>query len=100
MAVCEVQKSPIHGNGVFATENIAAEITLFETHVLGTTDRWVNISPNCQYNHSKKNTNCRSETKGRFKFLVTIREIEKGEELLVDFTLDTDLEQPQEGWSE
>ena len=71
MAVCEVQKSPIHGNGVFATENIVAEITLFETHVLGTTDRWVNISPNCQYNHSKKNTNCRSETKGRFKFLVT-----------------------------
>ena len=99
MAVCEVQKSPIHGSGVFATENIAAEITLFETHVLGPTDRWVNISPNCQYNHSKKNTNCRSETRGRFKFLITIREIEAGEELLVDFTLDTDLEQPQEGWS-
>ena len=111
MAVCEVQKSPIHGNGVFAEEDIAAEVTLFETHVLGVgAERWVstavgprswvNISPNCQYNHSKKNTNCRSETRGRFKFLVTIREIKKGEELLVDFTLDTDLEQPQEGWSE
>jgi SET domain-containing protein len=117
MAVCEVQKSPIHGNGVFATENIAAEVTLFETHVRGAPDGralrhkrkffvsvdigdWVNISPNCQYNHSKKNTNCRSETRGRFKFLVTLREIQKGEELLVDFTLDTDLEQPREGWSE
>ena len=54
MAVCEVQKSPIHGSGVFATENIAAEITLFETHVLGPTDRWVNISPNCQYNTRRK----------------------------------------------
>jgi SET domain-containing protein len=100
MAICEVQKSPIHGNGVFAAEDIAAEVTLFETHVLGPADKWVNISPNCQYNHSKKNTNCRSETRGRFKFLVTLREIQKGEELLVDFTLDTDLEQPREGWSE
>tara|TARA_R110000765_G_scaffold34189_4_gene77662 strand:- start:113 stop:445 length:333 start_codon:yes stop_codon:yes gene_type:complete len=109
MAKCEVQKSPIHGSGVFAAENIEAEVTLFETHVLGErvivsghlkgSDLWVNISPNCQYNHSKKNTNCRSETRDGFKFLVTIREIEKGEELLVDFTLDTDLEQPQEGWS-
>jgi SET domain-containing protein len=99
MASCEVQKSPIHGSGVFATENISAEVTLFETHVLGAADRWVNISPNCQYNHSKENANCRSETKRGFKFLVTIREIKKGEELLVDFTLDTDLEQPQEGWS-
>ena len=111
MAICEVQKSPIHGNGVFAAEDIAAEVTLFETHVLGQGSewwggttirprRWVNISANCQYNHSKKNANCRSETKRRFKFLVTIREIQKGEELLVDFTLDDDLEQPQEGWSE
>jgi|GEM_PF-3089958 SET domain-containing protein len=105
MGLCEVQKSTIHGNGVFATENIEANVTLFETHVMGGRDRgfkseWVNISPNCQYNHSKKNANCRSETRGKFKFLVTIREIQKDEELLVDFTLDTDLEQPQEGWSE
>ena len=100
MGICEVQKSPIHGEGVFAAKNIAADVTLFETHVMGPAGVWVNISPNCQYNHSKKNTNCRSETRGRFKFLITIREIEKGEELLVDFTKDPDLEQPQEGWSE
>ena len=100
MGICEVQKSGIHGEGVFAAKNIAADVTLFETRVMGPAGVWVNISPNCQYNHSKKNTNCRSETRGRFKFLMTIRKIEKGEELLVDFTKDPDLEQPQEGWSE
>jgi SET domain-containing protein len=99
MAVCEVQKSSIHGFGIFATEDIPAETRLFETHVFRN-PLWINILPNSQYNHSKKNVNCLSETEGVLKFLVTIREIKKGEELLVDFTVDADLEDPQEGWSE
>jgi SET domain-containing protein len=100
MPKCEVQESSIHGIGIFASENIPAKTDLFETHILKAADGWINISPNCQYNHSKKNTNCRSETRGQFKYLVTIRTIQEGEELLVDFTQDGDLEQPQEGWSE
>jgi SET domain-containing protein len=49
------------------------------------------------YNHSK-NANCESVTEGRSKILVSTKKIEIGEEILVDFTKDKDLEQPQEGW--
>ena len=127
MAVCEVQKSAIHGNGLFATEDIAEGVTLFQTHFRKMTGlpcepqhaRWLNMSPNCQYNHSKKNANCQSKTISTHecpecghvrqhceasgpgaKVLVTLREIQKGEELLVDYTKDWMLEQPKEGWSE
>jgi hypothetical protein len=127
MAICEVQKSPIQGSGLFATEDIGEGVTLFQTHYRKKTGlscethtaRWHNMSPNCQYNHSKKNANCRSKTISTHecpecghvkqhceasgpgaKVLVTLREIQKGEELLVDYTKDLDLEQPEEGWSE
>ena len=49
------------------------------------------------YNHSK-NANCASTTEGPYKFLVCVVDIKSGEELLIDFTKDKDLEQPQEGW--
>jgi len=99
----EVKESPIHGNGIFATENILANTDLFQTHRLNTGNlvlgKWINIKPNCMYNHSV-NANCKSVTALPHKLLVSIRDIKKGEEFLVDFTKDKDLEQPQEGWSE
>ena len=110
MKTCELKKSPIHGNGIFATEDIKKHTTLFETHVLDE-PMWINIKPNCSYNHSKDNENCSSVTRSissiidgeeiptrQIKFLVTLCDIKKGEELLVDYTKDPDLEQPQEGW--
>ena len=39
-------------------------------------------------------------TKGKVKFLVTLGDIKEGEELLVDYTKDRHLEQPQGGWVE
>tara|TARA_A100001515_G_C4570326_1_gene209511 strand:+ start:444 stop:743 length:300 start_codon:yes stop_codon:yes gene_type:complete len=95
----EYKKSPIHGNGIFATEKIKPEQKLFQTHVIahGFDLEWVNIKPNCMYNHSK-NANCKSVTEGSYKFLMSITEIQIGEELLVDFTEDKDLEQPQKDW--
>jgi SET domain-containing protein len=35
---------------------------------------------------------------GDYKYLVTLRKIKNGEELLVDYNKDKDLEQPEEGW--
>ncbi len=95
----EYKESPIHGNGIFATEVISSQKRLFQTHVIahGFDLEWVNIKPNCMYNHSK-NANCKSVTEGKHKFLVSTKEIQMGDELLVDFTKDKDLEQPQEDW--
>jgi hypothetical protein len=99
----EVKKSPIHGNGIFATQNIPTGTSLFQTHRLNIGNlvrgKWINIKPNCMYNHSI-NANCKSVTTSRHKLLVSIGDIKRGEEFLVDFTKDKDLEQPQEGWSE
>ncbi len=113
MKTCELKKSLVHGNGIFATKDIKKHTTLFETHILDepiSLPMWINIKPNCSYNHSKDNENCSSVTRSisyvngeevparQIKFLVTLRDIKKGEELLVDYTKDRDLEQPQDGW--
>ena len=99
MKLCEFKKSSVHGNGIFATKDIEKHTVLFETHLLDE-PLWVNIKPNCSYNHSRVNENCSSVTKGKVKFLVTLGDIKEGEELLVDYTKDRHLEQPQEGWVE
>ena len=99
MKLCEFKESPVHGNGIFAIADIEKHTVLFETHLLDS-PLWVNIKPNCSYNHSRDNENCSSVTKGKVKFLVTLDDIKEGEELLVDYTKDGHLEQPQEGWVE
>ena len=98
MSSCEFKESKVHGKGIFATEIIPAHKVMFETHkkTSGALE-WLNLLPNCSYNHSDK-PNCRSLTLGNFKYLVTLREIQKGEELLIDYRKDRDLEQPKRGW--
>ena len=98
MSFCELRTSDVHGRGIFATESLPANKVLFETHKKTSgAFEWLNLVPNCSYNHSNE-PNCRSLTLGDFKYLVTLREVKEGEELLVDYTKDKDLEQPQEGW--
>lgn len=121
----EFKDSPVHGKGIFALVDIPAGTELFQTHVMDSlvgkrspaamkpaaspypakmlknSDNlmrmWINIKPNHRYNHSTK-ANCSSSTKSDTKYLVTLSDIKKGDELLVDYTKDRDLEQPQHGW--
>jgi len=115
--ICEVKESPIHGNGLFALYDIKQGVWLFETHILdsGWVDSmpknaiikhskkipflWINLNPHCMYNHSETEANCVSQTEGKRKILVAKRDIKVGEELLVDYTKDPDLEQPREIWN-
>ena len=100
MSECEFKKSDVHGKGIFASKNLRENQVLFETHKKTSGNlQWVNLVPNCSYYHSS-NPNCQSLTLGDFKYLVTLKEIQEGEELLVDYTKDKELEQPKEGWKE
>ena len=99
--ICEIRESDIHGKGVFALCDIKQGTLLFETHMKDLSqwdDSWINLTPNCLYNHSKTKANCLSQTNGKWKILVADKDIKQGEELLVDYTKDTDLEQPREDW--
>ena len=98
MSCCDLRQSMVHGKGIFATEKLQENQVLFETHTKTSgAIKWVNLMPNHLYNHSTT-PNCRSMTLGNFKYLVTLRDIEVDEELLVDYTKDTDLEQPKPDW--
>ena len=98
MSYCELRDSKVHGKGIFAKETIPANKVLFETHkkTSGALE-WANLRPNFMYNHSDE-PNCRSLTLGDFKYLVTLNEVQEGEELVVDYRKDRDLEQPKKGW--
>lgn len=107
--ICEVRESPIHGTGLFSLCDIKEGTALFVTHVKDPSwvegmpkdlFSWINLMPNCMYNHSKSGANCISETKGKKKILVAKRDIKNGEELLADYTKDLDLEQPEENWKD
>ena len=72
---------------------------------------WMNINWNCLYNHSKTKENCEVKDQNDFtnevdlpkgwkvKYLKTIRNVNKGEELFVDYTKQSELEQPEEQWN-
>ena len=108
MSKCRLEQSNVHGIGIFATEDIKENNSLFSTHMQTQvpetygeccqSGEWVNLSPNYLYNHSEQNANCSSITSGTAKILVTLREIKKGEEILVDYRQDKDLEQPRSNW--
>ena len=95
---CDLKDSNVHGKGIFAVRDLQKGQRLFETHSSVTDVRgWVNLVPNCLYNHSDT-PNCGSVTEGKWKYLVTLRDIVEGEELLVDYREDPDLEQPHPDW--
>ena len=101
-----VSESEVHGNGLFASKDIKEGDLITRTHVYNWFHRaWVNIKPDCMYNHSIYKANCISvtkETEGRQfqKFIYASKSIKKNVEVLVNFFKDLDLEQPEANWKE
>lgn len=90
--------SEIDGIGLIAAQFIKKGTHIQRTHFHIDNTGWLNLMPNCQYNHSVKDENCEIITKDNMKYLISLKDIEIGEEILVDYTKDNDLEQPQVGW--
>ena len=82
---CDLKPSKVHGKGIFAVRDLEKGKRLFETHSsVADVMQWVNLVPNCSYNHSDE-PNCGSVTDGKWKYLVTLRDIKEGEELTEDY---------------
>ena len=98
------RSSEIHGTGLFANEEIKANIVIQKTHFKHKKYGWVHFMPNCQFNHSKTNANCKLidtvDTQGEFKELVSIKLIKKDEEILMDYNTCPEFELPEEDWAE
>lgn len=94
--------SDCHGKGLIANEDIPSGEFIHVTHVWTKKyNTWANVKPNCMYNHSKANENSEIKTiDNNTKILVTLKKIDAGQEVFVDFTKDKDLEQPEESWKE
>jgi hypothetical protein len=93
----EVKPSEIHGEGLFARYDILEDVDLQQTHCLHPEHGWVNIKPNHLFNHSET-PNCKLVRRDSFYHLYSVRPIECGEELTVDYRNHKEVGQPEEGW--
>ena len=84
--------------GLIAAKFIKNKTEIQPTHFFLKSEGWINLIPNCQYSHSVENKNCEIVTRENTKYLVSLRDIKIGEEILVDYTEDGDLNQQQAGW--
>ena len=89
--------SKIHGRGLFTAENLNEGDIIGVSHV--SYDRvWYQVLPiGIFYNHSLE-PNCIVTTDNNVNLVVTNRDIDKDEELTVDYTKQLHLEQPKEDW--
>ena len=92
-----VGNSNIHGRGLFATDGLVAGDIVGVSHV--SYDRvWYQVFPiGIFYNHSLE-PNCIVTMDDNVNLVVANRDIDKDEELTVDYTKQLHLEQPKEDW--
>ena len=86
-----IKESDTHGLGLFATEDIPRGINLGVSHIIksvvvGPTLEYIRTPLGGFYNHSEE-PNCYSVIGLEYASLVTLRDVEEGEELTVLYTL-------------
>ena len=92
-----VAKSVIHGRGLFATDDLKKGDVIGVSHVTYNTI-WYQVHPiGIFYNHSNT-PNCTVETEDNVNLLIADRDIYEDEELTVDYTNQSYLEQPSGDW--
>ena len=94
----EIKDSDIQGKGVFSTKKISPgefiNIALFKTD-----DFYDTTTFGGMINHCSK-PNCRTRYEGEYYRTYATKNINPGDELTVDYSLNKTLQQPEPGWSD
>lgn len=93
-----VDDSEIQGKGVFAKNDLKKDDVIGLLHVIKIPKFDYNFTELGKMHNHSKNPNCHNVLIGNKRYLVASRNINQGEELTTDYTLQPDLEQPQEDW--
>jgi SET domain-containing protein len=93
----EIQKSPIHGVGVFAVSDIPANANLGAAQIKKVDGRYDVTDLGRHHNHSYDPT-CYNKMKGNIRYLHPYNNMRSGDEITIDYTLQLDLEQPGPKW--
>lgn len=84
-----IKESETDGLGLFATQNLIGNASLGMSHIKSRAE-WIRTPLGGFYNHSEEPNCIKLSRKNVFKEwyeLVTLRDIEEGEELTVEYTL-------------
>lgn len=92
-----VERSPIHGVGVFAQTHIPADTDLGPAQIRQPGGRHDVTQLGKKHNHSES-PSCRNQLMGNERHLITKQDMLPGDEVTVDYRLQPELEQPQPGW--
>jgi len=94
----EVKDSPIHGFGIFSSEFIPANTNLGAAQIKRDDGSYDVTNLGRYHNHSNE-PNCYNMMKDGVRYLYTNKNLNPGEEVTVDYTLQPDLEQPIATWA-
>jgi len=97
-ATFKVMPSSIAGVGAFVQTLTPADTDLGAAQILKPSGRYEITQLGKRHNHSD-NPTCYNAWIGNERHLFPYRDLQPGEEITVDYTLQPDLEQPQPGWS-
>ena len=93
----EIKESPIHGVGIFASEDVPAHTNLGPAQIKQGTSSYHVTDLGKHHNHSDEPT-CYNKMIGNTRYLYPLKDMVAGEEVTIDYTLQPDLEQPQPWW--
>ena len=89
-----IASSKIHGKGVFASDKTPKGTTIGLLHTIIKLGFDYDLSELGKSHNHSKSPNCFNKLINNKRYMVTKRDVAKGEELTTDYTLQPDLEQP------
>lgn len=92
-----LSKSPIHGIGIFSKSHLLPHTNLGVAQIRNRENQY-NITTLGKYHNHSSSPSCYNKMIGSKRYLFTSRSMDPGEEITIDYTLQPDLEQPQQGW--